>query len=187
MAKQLLRKTMLSRRKQHSAGELAEAGDRIQLTLIASPEFRAAQVVALYAPIHGEVATDKVMAAALAAGKTVLFPAVCDDSLRFVAVADHGQLQPGAYGIPEPCPTEGVVPVECADLVVVPGVAFDLGGRRVGYGKGYYDRAVHHLEGQGRLVAFCYDFQLVAEIAGEPHDVAVDRIITETRIIRPLG
>lgn len=187
MAKHLLRKTMLSRRRNLPVEERADAGERIQQTFIASPEFRAAEVVALYSPIHGEVATGNVMAVALAAGKRVLFPVVCADNLRFIRVAGNEELRPGAYGILEPCPNDGVVPVEEADLIVVPGVAFDLGGRRIGYGKGYYDRAVHHLEGHGRLIAFCYDFQVVAEIVGEPHDVAVDKIITETRVIRPLG
>jgi 5-formyltetrahydrofolate cyclo-ligase len=71
-----------------------------------------------------------------------------------------------------------------ADLIVVPGIAFDVMGRRIGYGKGYYDRALHDLEGEGKLVGFCYDFQLVDEIIGEPHDVTMDMIITDKRVVR---
>jgi 5-formyltetrahydrofolate cyclo-ligase len=67
---------------------------------------------------------------------------------------------------------------------VVPGVAFDRSGRRIGYGKGYYDKTLHVLEGSGRLVAFCYDFQLFEEIVGEPHDVTMDIIVTETTVVR---
>jgi 5-formyltetrahydrofolate cyclo-ligase len=88
------------------------------------------------------------------------------------------------YGIPEPtaeCPSYS--PVE-ADIIVIPGIAFDTCGGRVGYGKGYYDRTLHSLEGKGKLVGFCYDFQLLERIAGEPHDVRMDIIITERRIIR---
>jgi 5-formyltetrahydrofolate cyclo-ligase len=72
-----------------------------------------------------------------------------------------------------------------ADVVVLPGIAFDLKGHRIGYGKGYYDKTLHRLEGQGRLVGLCYDFQLVEMITGEPHDVKMDLIISEKRIVRP--
>lgn len=70
-------------------------------------------------------------------------------------------------------------------LIVVPGVGFDLSGQRIGYGKGYYDRVLHRLEGKGKLTALCYEFQLVDSLAGEQHDVNMDRIITERRIITP--
>ena len=72
-----------------------------------------------------------------------------------------------------------------ADLIVLPGVAFDTKGKRIGYGKGYYDKALHSLEGQGKLIGFCYDFQLVDDIAGEPHDVKMDLLITEKRVVCP--
>jgi 5-formyltetrahydrofolate cyclo-ligase len=58
-----------------------------------------------------------------------------------------------------------------------------MNGRRIGYGKGYYDRTLHHLEGTGRLIGFSFEFQLVDEIVGEPHDVALDLIITERRML----
>ena len=70
-------------------------------------------------------------------------------------------------------------------FIVIPGIAFDMTGKRIGYGKGYYDRTLHHLEGEGKLVGFCYDFQLVDAIAGEPHDVLMDLLITDKRVIRP--
>jgi 5-formyltetrahydrofolate cyclo-ligase len=94
-------------------------------------------------------------------------------------------LHRGAFSVPEPDGACSVHSPEEADLIVVPGVAFDLRGRRIGYGKGYYDRALHQLEGRGRLVGFCYDFQVVDEIAAECHDVMMDLIVTERRVINP--
>lgn len=139
-------------------------------------------MLALYAPIHHEVETAAVAEAALAAGKTLIYPAVAGDHLQFRRVAALGELVRGKYGIQEPAGEE-LDPL-AADLIVIPGVAFDVSGRRIGYGKGYYDRALHRMEGTGRLVAFCYDFQLVEEIVGEPHDVTMDLIVTESRVVR---
>lgn len=139
-------------------------------------------MLVLYAPIHHEVETADVAKATLAAGKKLLYPAVVGHDLKFCEVRALSELTPGRYGIPEPA-GEPCDPA-AADIIVVPGVAFDHCGRRIGYGKGFYDRSLHRLEGSGRLVGFCYDFQLVQEIAGEPHDVTMDFIVTELRVIR---
>ncbi len=186
MPKKSIRQLLLARRRALPPAEASAAGSLIQRTLIATREFAEARLVALYAPIHNEVETEEVAHAALAAGKQVLFPAVSGNRLDFRQVADpRQQLHKGAYGILEPDATSPARLPEEAGLVIVPGVAFDVNGRRIGYGKGYYDQALHHLEGKGRLVAFCYDFQIVAEIPAEPHDVRMDMIITELRVIRP--
>ncbi|WP_119332204.1 5-formyltetrahydrofolate cyclo-ligase [Geobacter sulfurreducens] len=187
MPKRVLRQSMLALRKSLAPAEAKWASEAIQRSFVESDGFRNARVVALYAPIRGEVDTGDVLQLALDQGKTVLLPAVCGDELRFIEVTDPAGLRSGSFGIPEPCLMGKTVAPDCADIIVVPGVAFDLAGRRIGYGKGFYDRALHHLEGTGRLVGFCYDFQLVDEIRGEPHDVALDLIVTEKRIIHPLG
>lgn len=178
---------MLVRRKSLSVDEVHAASLCVQRAFVASPEFDRAEVIALYSPVHGEVETSEVMRRALVAGKKVLFPAVCGEALRFYRVAGQDELRKGAFGIHEPCTAQQTISPDAADIIVLPGVAFDLSGRRIGYGKGFYDRAIHHLEGQGRLVGFCHDFQLVDEIAGEPHDVAIDIIFTDQRIVRPGG
>ncbi|ABB31417.1 5-formyltetrahydrofolate cyclo-ligase [Geobacter metallireducens RCH3] len=183
MPKRKLRQCMLDKRRTLAAEERRYSGRLIQQAFVALPEFAEARIVALYSPIGGEVETGEVMEAALKEGKIVIFPVVCGDCLRFVKVSDPSEMTKGAFGIAEPCLTGEAYPPDAADLVVVPGVAFDRAGKRIGFGKGYYDRALHHLEGSGKLVAFCYDFQLVDEIVAESHDVAVDVIITEKRVI----
>jgi 5-formyltetrahydrofolate cyclo-ligase len=175
---------MLVRRRALAETEAWSASLLAQQALIATREFAEARVVGLYASVYNEVETAEVMHAALASAKMVLFPAVCHGGLEFRRICDSSMLHRGAFNIPEPdsaCPVHS--PGE-ADLIVIPGVAFDMSGRRIGYGKGYYDRALHQLEGKGRLVGLCYDFQVVGEIPGEPHDVRMDIIITERRVIR---
>ncbi len=185
MSKRTLRQQLLARRRALAAAEREAASSAIQRTLVDSPAFAAARVVALYAAIHNEVETEAVFLAALSRGKEVLFPAVSGDHLVFHRVTGPAELHPATFGIPEPlaaCPQRD--PRE-ADLLVIPAVAFDLAGQRLGYGKGYYDRTLHLLEGSGRLVGVAFDFQLVDAIAGEPHDVRVDVIITDKRVHHP--
>jgi len=178
---------MLARRRSLSAEERRAASLWAQQSLLATPEYGMAQTVALYAAIHGEVETSLLFERALEDRKEVLFPAVCGEDLHFIRVTTSEGLQRGEFGIPEPCLTGERVPPEQADIILVPGVAFDLLGYRIGYGKGFYDRALHHVERQGKLVGFCYDFQLVEKLVGEPHDVVLDLIVTDQRVVRPHG
>lgn len=182
MPKRTLRAATLAQRRALSPHQVNCDSLALQQLFLALPEYRRAQVIALYAPIHHEVETATVAIRALAEGKTLLFPAVVGSEMQFRRVGHLGELVPGRYGIPEP---KGEVwEPQQADLIVVPGVAFDLSGRRIGYGKGFYDKTLHRLEGSGRLVAFCYEFQLVEEIVGEPHDVTMDLIVTEEQVVR---
>jgi 5-formyltetrahydrofolate cyclo-ligase len=185
MPKHNLRKQMLSRRRALSDDDARVAGNMIQQAFLGSPEFAGARTIALYSPLHNEVDTKGVMDKAVDCGKRVLFPAVCGNCLVFRCIGGHASFKSGAFGILEPDEKCSVIPVTEADIVVIPGLVFDLSGKRVGYGKGYYDRALHELEGQGKLAAFCYDFQLIGEIVDEPHDVRMDTIFTEKRVVRP--
>ncbi|MCM0082668.1 5-formyltetrahydrofolate cyclo-ligase [Geomonas sp. Red32] len=182
MPKRSLRAAALSRRREMTAEQVASHSAALQRRFLELPEFLEARSVASYAPVHGEVRTDLVAQAALAAGKKLLYPAVVGEDLQFREVASLEELVRGKFGIPEP--VGAPFDVLKADLIVVPGVAFDICGRRIGYGKGFYDRTLHTLERTGRLVGFCYDFQLVAEIVGEPHDVTMDVVVTEVRLVR---
>jgi len=182
MPKRALRVATLAKRRELTSQQVSAQSLMLQQRFLALPEFQRASVLALYAPIHHEVETACVATEALSQGKTLLYPAVVGDDMQFRRVGALSELVPGRFGIPEPS-GEGCDP-EQADLIIVPGVAFDLSGRRIGYGKGFYDKSLHRLEGRGRLVAFCYDFQLFEGIVGEPHDVTMDLIVTERRVVR---
>ncbi len=184
MPKKSVRRTMLTHRRSLTAAQFRSASILIQDALMETAEYRRARFLALYAPIHNEVDTAKIATEALASGKRVAFPVVAGHGLVFREVEELASLQKGAFGILEPCQSCMVFEPEEVDLFILPGVAFDLTGHRIGYGKGYYDKTLHRLEGQGRFVGLCYDFQLIDAIAGESHDVRMDMVITEKRIVR---
>ncbi len=183
MPKAGLRRKMLESRKALCAEDHRDKSLVIQQKLISSKEFSCAEVLALYSTIHNEVDTRKVIEMCLNSGKKVLLPTVSAGRLLFRELNELSSMRKGKFGIPEPPATNKVFEPDQADLIVLPGIAFDVKGHRVGYGKGYYDKSLHNLVGQGKLVGLCYDFQLVEEIAGEPHDVKVDMIVTEKRIV----
>lgn len=182
MPKRTVRAETLARRRELTPEQVNVYSLAIQEQFLALPQYRDARTVALYAAIFKEAETGVVAREALAGGKTIIYPAIVGHDLEFRRIDSLSELLPGKYGIPEP--TGEPFRVVEADLIVVPGVAFDLSGRRIGYGKGYYDRSLHLLEGSGKLIAFCYEIQLVQEIVGEPHDVTMDLIVTEQRVVR---
>jgi len=185
MPKSSIRRTILAHRRSLSEEQFRSASFVIQRSFLETEEFRRARGVVVYASIHKEVDTEEIVRVSLESGKKVAFPAVVHHGLVFREVSELSSLKRGTFGIMEPCSTHRHFELEEADIFVVPGIAFDLQGHRIGYGKGYYDKALHRLEGQGKLVGLCYDFQLVDRIAGEPHDVKMDLILSEKRVVRP--
>ncbi|NVO00161.1 MAG: 5-formyltetrahydrofolate cyclo-ligase [Geobacteraceae bacterium] len=185
MSKVLLRKTILARRLALSASELSAYGKAIQGTFIALPEYQAAASIALYTSVRNEVSTEDIIDHALLTGKDIFLPALDGDRMEFRQLVSRERLMVGRFGIMEPEKGSDVADVATIGMIVVPGVGFDLSGQRIGYGKGYYDRALHVCEGSGRLTALCFECQIVDSLAGEKHDVVMDRIITERRIITP--
>jgi 5-formyltetrahydrofolate cyclo-ligase len=97
--------------------------------------FREARCLALYSAIHNEVSTDEIVGQALDSGKCLVFPRVSGEDLEFVLIESPSELVSGAFGVKEP-KSCNLVPVEKLDLIVVPGVAFDQRGHRLGYGRG---------------------------------------------------
>lgn len=166
-------------RRKHLAAEICLSHSlRIQQRVIRLPAFRKAAAVALYSPILNEVFTEEIMHEALRLGKTVAFPRVCGECLDFVRVRSSSELAPGAFGVLEPTGST-TIPSGDLDLVLVPGVAFDREGNRLGYGKGFYDRV---LCGTGRpalTVGLCFEMQLVDRLPIEDHDESLDLLVTE--------
>lgn len=183
MPKKSIREEILNRRKGITAASCLSMSFDLQDRFLSSPEFRNADLVALYSPIFNEVFTEKVAAASRLAAKRIAYPRVLGDTLEFVELKEGESLKPGAYGILEP-PGESPLLLRDIDLVVIPGVAFDLSGRRLGYGKGYYDRAVVSRSKHTRLVGFSFELQVVEHLPEDPHDVRIDLLFTEERVIR---
>lgn len=183
--KDKIRKEILEKREfHHSAGghrHCIEIMDR----LLHLPEFNAAQCVLLYASKGSEVHTDGIIQSALSLRKKVVLPVTKKEEkgIELYELKSASELAAGAFGIMEPPQLdERKVNPEEVDLVVVPGVSFDRRGHRIGYGMGYYDSLLKKVK--GKKVALAYSLQMVEHVPDEPHDVAVDMIVTEGEIIR---
>ena len=185
-AKLAMRRQVLARRDALPADVLAAASAAIAARVVALPEFVSAGAVLLTLPFRSEWDTRPVVRAALAAGKTVAIPRV-DARARMLelhAIADpQRDVVAGRQGIPEPlrdCPR---IARDAIHFVLVPGVAFDLAGRRLGYGGGYYDRLLSLLSPGVARVAGTLEIQLVDRVPAAPHDLPVDMIVTERRTL----
>jgi 5-formyltetrahydrofolate cyclo-ligase len=185
MPKRSLRSQLLAQRRSLSHDSWHASSRAAQLKLLSLDEYVCAECVALYAPAHNETDTGLILAAAFQTGKRVLYPAVCGHQMVFRCVERVEALQGGAFGILEPCPTGTDHQADEADLIVVPGVAFDLTGHRIGYGKGFYDRFLYHPGRTAHLVGLCHEFQLLdGAIPADLHDIPMEIIVSDKRIIR---
>jgi len=154
--------------------------------LVALHEFSAAARIGLYAAVAGEIPTRPLYEAARAAGKACLLPAVVAEGkpLRFLPLERWEDLRPGRYGVPEPPGDGAESALSPSDLVVVPGLAFDVEGRRLGSGAGYYDRSFPPGAPAPLLVGFAFDRQRVERVPSVPHDRAMDILVTERGVWR---
>jgi 5-formyltetrahydrofolate cyclo-ligase len=169
---------MLALRKHLAAETCLSLSLLIQSRLLESREFKVAKAVALYSPVLNEVFTEQIFREALAQGKLVAYPRVRGDALEFVQVHAASELAPGAFGVLEPVGTSIVAPASL-DLAIVPGVAFDRAGYRLGYGKGFYDRGLHGPQCPVSLAGLCFEQQVINRLPAEAHDVRMDILFTE--------
>lgn len=185
--KRRLRRTLLARRRGVDADAARTAAARVAERVIAAPEFRAARRLALYAPIGAELDTRPIFEAARRHGKGRLLPRIASGAtLHFALIEDWSDLLAGSLGVPEPPRASPAVTLTGGDLVLLPGIAFDWSGHRLGRGGGHYDRTFGPEGRRGpTLFGLGFDFQLLAEIPTGPADRSVDVVITESTICRP--
>ena len=182
-AKRALRAAMRERSRRIAPAEARRRAEAVTAQLVHTPEWRGAARVALYAALPDELPSTPLQEAARAAGLPVLWPRVVGDLLEFAA-CEAGELVPGRYGVPAPpasLPRSALAP---GDLVVVPAVAFDFAGRRLGRGGGHYDRVLADLPERASSVAIGYDFQRIDEVPTEGHDIQVTLVVTDAGIYR---
>jgi len=186
---------MSALRRAVSAEAARTAGREAAARAVALPEFARAEAVALYAALPDELPTRPLFEAARGAGKTVLLPRLeAGGSLVFAAVERWEDLRPGRYGVLEPPPAgvrdwpgragspEAGSP-EAGSLVVVPGLAFDREGRRLGRGGGHYDRALRAAPEVLRM-GLAYAFQLVDSVPHGAGDERMDVVVSEREVCR---
>jgi 5-formyltetrahydrofolate cyclo-ligase len=151
------------------------------------PAYRHARAVLLYVDTGSEVRTRPFLPRVLAEGKTLLVPWCEDDELRLFRLRAVDELAPGRYNILEPRPelrgeSERQAPAESVDVAFTPGVAFDPQGRRLGQGRGYYDRLLPRLRPDATIVGLAFQAQILPQIPAEEHDVQMHYVVTETTV-----
>jgi 5-formyltetrahydrofolate cyclo-ligase len=181
-SKGVLRKEIRERLKALTPEQRAAAAGRACALLEQQAVWKRAELIFFYAPMPEEIDIWPLLGDAMAGGKTVALPRFDSATQRYVAcqILDVAKdLSQGRFGIREPGGHCIAVPPNRLDLVLVPGVAFDVHGRRLGRGKGFYDQMLASVRGTTCGVAF--DEQIVEAIPVEPHDVHLNCILTPTR------
>ena len=182
--KRALRAEMVARRKRLPRAEREAASLAIAERLASLPAFAAARTVALYAGMGAEVDTAEIARRARAAGKRLAWPRLEPGALQLsFAACPPGDLVPGPAGTREPPPDAPAVPFSEIDCAVVPGVAFDERGLRLGRGRGHYDATLPALPRRAARVGLAFEAQMVAEVPREAHDAPLDAVVTERRAI----
>ena len=178
--KNALRQKMRAARK--ACTDRATRDDCLLQRLMALSVYQKASCVLSYVSFGTEADTLRILERVLADGKALYVPKCVPNTNRmvFYLISALRDLSPGAYGILEPKETEAYQD-EANALCLVPGLAFSADGARLGYGKGYYDTffAQHPVLKLG----LCYDFQLVPQVPTQPHDVRMDGILTDKRLV----
>lgn len=169
-----------------------ELSGKICAAFMGLPEYTAARTVMFYVDVRSEVRTRNPLPEALTHGKRIVVPWCRDGELELFHLESMDELAVGMYRILEPKPELREVAAmrvraEELDLVMVPGVAFDRTGARMGHGKGYYDKLLQHARPDALLVALAFECQLFERIPTQAHDVFMDRIITEKAVYAGRG
>jgi 5-formyltetrahydrofolate cyclo-ligase len=182
-AKKALRAEMLARRTQMTALEVEAAGETIANFVLASAEYAAATTVCSYLAFGQEAPTAPIVCAALADGKRVALPRTLFAQHQLALQEIHGfaGLLPGRYGILAPPLEAPVISPTAIDLFLVPGLAFDAQGNRLGFGAGLYDSVLCH--SGGYRMALAYAFQLLPRVPAGADDMPMDLIVTEHGVL----
>jgi 5-formyltetrahydrofolate cyclo-ligase len=165
----------------------------IQQRLVELPEFQRSSSILTYIGVKSEVGTGAIVRDALGKGKRLAVPYVAGDTLRAAFIESTADLEPAQFGLLEPIPEVRndplrVCDISTVDLFVVPGVAFDRAGGRLGHGKAYYDRLLAGAKPEARFIALAFECQVVDSVPMTPTDIHMHSVVTEKRTyMRPAG
>lgn len=175
MDKKTLRSEIRAKKRAMTAQEIEEKSAALAKAFYETPEYKEAKTIYGYLPYNQEVRTTRMLSRALADGKQVAVPKVYGDTMKFILLSDLTQVAKGYAGIPEPV-ADGPVAADPTALVLMPGLAFDPEGHRLGYGGGFYDKFLA-AEPDHPTLALCYDFQMLPHLDTEHYDIPVDRVL----------
>ena len=177
MIKDSLRKYIRAQKSQYDVAQLEAMSIEITNRVLASAWWQEAGTLLLYYPLADEVDVRPLIKDAYKNGKKVLLPVVKGEELELRLYQGETSLAQGAYGIMEPTgPLFAPENYDEIQLAIIPGMAFDAAGHRLGRGKGYYDRLLPKLT-NARLQGICFPFQLLDDVPAEPHDVTINDVI----------
>lgn len=175
MDKTALRRAIAAQKAAMTPDQIAACSQALTQLALASPLYRQARSVYGYLSYNQEVRTRPLLEAALAHGKRVAVPKMYGRQMRFLWLTDLDAVAPGCMGIPEPL-ADGPEADDPTALVLVPGLAFDPAGNRLGYGGGNYDRFLAE-EPNHPTLALCYGFQCLPHLETQAHDIPVDQVL----------
>jgi len=180
-----IRKNIRRIRDSLSEGFVKDSSNLIADNFFSMDAVRDANIILAYYSYNNEVNTHGIIENLISMNKKIALP-ICKKDQADIAVSfisSKAELKPGIFGIQEPVSEmSSSVRPETIDVVIVPGIAFDRKGNRIGYGKGYYDRFLCSLSPSQLKIGLCFDFQLFDELPFDSHDVPVDCVITESHI-----
>ncbi|MDD5774331.1 MAG: 5-formyltetrahydrofolate cyclo-ligase [Candidatus Omnitrophica bacterium] len=177
LTKEAIRNKILVRLKTQKEDIRARKSAVIFKRLFRTRAFKQAETVMFYKAFTGEVDTDSMIKAAQKSGKIVVVP-VCGEHRTLIPciLKDGARLLRGPYGIGEPA-IKRSVPLRSIDLVIVPGIAFTKNGKRLGRGKGYYDRFLSRVSHRAAIIGLGFDFQVLPDLPTNAMDVSVQKVI----------
>ncbi|MEE9402901.1 MAG: 5-formyltetrahydrofolate cyclo-ligase [Desulfobacteria bacterium] len=182
-----IRRSTVARRDALSKKQRAEKSAAIMSRLFEFANFLESKIVLFYLSHKSEVDTEPMIHKALALEKIIALPLIDGEKREIIPLKIDNldrDTQPGYRGIREPISQRcKQIPVQQVNLAIIPGIAFDERGGRIGYGTGFYDRFIPNLDITTRKVALAFECQIVPQIPMEPHDRYTDIIITEKRIV----
>ncbi len=183
MNKEAIRTDMRAKRRALTTADVSTLSAQITEKLFSLRDIQSAKTVCTFISAFKEPDTLRIIDGLIKNGKRIAVPITDTEniSLSLSYIDGIHNLTRGAYGIYEPSVIKHAH-IEDADAVLVPGLAFDRHGGRMGFGKGYYDRLLENCKCV--KIGLCYDFQILSEIPSEPHDIRMDYIITENEIIK---
>jgi 5-formyltetrahydrofolate cyclo-ligase len=185
MSKSQLRTEAIEARRAIPRARLVQESLLVEENLASQDEYRDAKMVASYVSKEEEVQTGGIIGRMFAEGRRVAVPLIDppSETLIFYEIHGLGDLSPGHFGILEPGRDTPPIPLDETDLILVPLVAWDDRGHRIGYGKGYFDRALAS-RGRSFAVGLALESQRTRKVPDGPSDVRLDMVVTERRVLR---
>ncbi|MFH0875292.1 MAG: 5-formyltetrahydrofolate cyclo-ligase [archaeon] len=179
--KENIRKKLLLQRNKLTADEIDRRSNLIKKTLASMEEYKNAKSIFFYISFNSEVDTHALINEAILDGKQVLVPKINNDNIDIYEIDTFDNLKKNKFGILEPAIAQKHE-ASVIDLCIVPGIAFDKKGNRLGFGKGYYDKILKKIN--SKKIALAYDFQIIENVPKEEYDISMDILVTESGIIK---